>query len=303
MFNFKIFLIVFILVIAIFLILAKSVQAQAYNSIKFGDNCAVKGQVEITLEPLANFNYKSKAEILNLRTNIVNRNSNLLNQQYVPSTEIFGQVVDNKPWWGVWGACIYGPGDKSIDGPSEESRFILNPFLLIGANPNSCEIFDANRITQVELEKKDFPFFWNPVALTYNPSQSWARVIYDVSSFNNGLKKYRNLLKDNYEVRKFGLIAYNARDLGFNYLHVSTSKSVNVVNSANPKQPVGIIQMIHCGGSCGYSGGCNNMSPAIPDLDHLEFSSLPARCVIYLWKNSPGNLQQKPDFMFILDFI
>ncbi len=277
--------------------------AQGVNNLRLGQNAAVKSIVEINLEPVKNLNYKSRAEILNMRTNLVNQHANLLENQYIPNLEIFGQIVDNKPWWGVIGSCIYGSGNRSIEGPSEETRFLLNPFLLVGANSWSCEIFEEQKLTDSDLEKKDFPYFWQPTSLTYNLSANWARVVYDVSSFNNNLKKYQNLLKDNYEIRKFGLIAYNARDMGFNYIYTAKSKSVNVANNYNLKQAIPILHMIHCGGSCGYSGGCNNMSPAMPEIDNLEFTQLPARCVVYLWKNAPSSISQKPDFVFIIDLI
>ena len=47
---------------------------------------------------------------------------------------MFGQVEDGRPWWGIEGQYFHGPGQRSIEGPSEESCFVLNPFLLVAVD-------------------------------------------------------------------------------------------------------------------------------------------------------------------------
>jgi len=62
-----------------------------------------------------------------------------------------------------------------------------------------------------------------------------------------------------------------------------------------------IKQMIHCGNSCQYAGGCNNMSPAQPDIDEFDCSQLPARANIRLWKGAPLTKDSKPDLTVFID--
>ena len=70
-----------------------------------------------------------KTEILELREKYVSEYPELLNAAYKPSEDVFGQVEDGKPWWGILGISYYGSGQKSIEGPSKDSRYIINPFL------------------------------------------------------------------------------------------------------------------------------------------------------------------------------
>ncbi|MBU1853273.1 MAG: hypothetical protein KJ957_04450 [Candidatus Omnitrophica bacterium] len=60
--------------------------------------------------------------------------------------------------------------------------------------------------------------------------------------------------------------------------------------------------MIHCGGSCGYPGGCNNVSPEALDF-RVKVNELPANIHVKLWRNEPENVNQKPDMLFMLDLI
>jgi hypothetical protein len=52
--------------------------------------------------------------------------------------EVFGGIGDGKSWIGIVGYSYYGQGEKIIEGPAEESRFIANPFLLIGVDDPRC---------------------------------------------------------------------------------------------------------------------------------------------------------------------
>jgi len=101
---------------------------------------------------------------------------------------------------------------------------------------------------------------------------------------------------------RFGLVAYNARDFGFQYMYVNLSKSIDIVNINGCSGPVLIKQLIHCGNSSKYPGGCNNMSPAISEIDHLAITNLPARACVSLWKNEPSSVSDKADFTFYIDF-
>ena len=129
------------------------------------------------------------------------------------------------------------------------------------------------------------------------------QVIYDITNFNREILNRRNkLILPTVKIDQFGLIAYNARDFGFNYIYLDCNKSMNIVNSVEVTEPVLISQMIHCGGSSQYPGGCNNMSPAIVNIDRIAFTKLPARAKVLLWKDEPANLETPPDMTCLIDF-
>ena len=95
------------------------------------------------------------------------------------------------------------------------------------------------------------------------------------------------------------LIAYNARDLRFNYLYVDTGQSDGVVSANNERKAVEVRQYIHCGGSCGYAGGCNNMSPTQAELD-IELTKVPAKAYIKLWRDNPKSVDGPSDMDVIV---
>ncbi len=262
-------------------------------------------RIVISINRPTNLNFLSKAQVLAKRKQIVQQESKLLSKEYLPDSDIFGHIEDNRPWWGMYGTYIWGTGQRSIEGPSEESRFLLNPFLLVGANPGTALIWKPNKITDNDLKDPNFPLCWLPNSLVWYPSQALAEVGYPVSNFNQELQHRRNQLRFNPDLVKlnlFGLIAYNAWDFGFHYIYLDTAKSINIVNLNNCTHPVLIKQLIHCGNSSKYPGGCNNMSPAMPEIDRFGFTALPARACVYLWHNQPLSISQKPDFTFYLDF-
>jgi hypothetical protein len=92
------------------------------------------GEISIPLREPEEFDFKTKTEILDIRKGCVARCARLAPESYQPSEEVFGRIEDGKPWWGLLGLSYYGNGKDSISGASEESRFILNPLLLVGIN-------------------------------------------------------------------------------------------------------------------------------------------------------------------------
>lgn len=257
--------------------------------------------VDIPIQSLASFNDLSKQQILNMRTNEVNRHPELLVDRYQPNNSVFGQIEDEKPWWGTKGTCIYGSGQRSIEGEAEESRFVLNPFLLVGLNPNSAEIWDETKMGDGEPDRPDFPFFWKPTIVRFWPSREIVQIAYRVSDFNNRWKQLEDRLKDKAPVDEFSLVAYNARDFGYQYIYVPISESSNIANPNDPKNPVRIEQYIHCGGSSGYPGGCNNMSPEQLQIDRFKLKGLPATVKVLLWKNATNSAKTKPDMTVMIE--
>jgi hypothetical protein len=100
----------------------------------------------------------------------------------------------------------------------------------------------------------------------------------------------------------FDLVAYNARDMNLNYIYLSLSDSLNLAPYVVAESPFAIAHFIHRGGSCGYPGDCNNVSPPTPELDSIRITALPARAHIWLWANAPQSVEQPPDMTFIINF-
>ncbi|MBI3593062.1 MAG: hypothetical protein HY099_06250, partial [Nitrospirae bacterium] len=71
--------------------------------------------LDIELQPITELDFKSKAEVLKLRTEAVYRYPQLVSKDYKPSEPVFGQIEDGAPWWGVLGISYYGNGEKSIE--------------------------------------------------------------------------------------------------------------------------------------------------------------------------------------------
>jgi len=271
------------------------------NKLLIGDQ-AVSAGLEIPVQKPIDLNFRSKAEILELRRHYVALTPNLVAQPYEPSAEVFGAIEDNKPWWGLAGQGIWGPGSNSALGPAEESRFIANPFLLAGANPAVVEIWDPDKVHDEDWQRSDFPVCWQPNFITWWPQQSLMQVEYPVSQFNQDLYNWRMKMRSQEITPAFGVVAYNAVDFNLNWIYIDTARSLNIENINHPPaEAVKIGQYIHCGGTCGIAGGCNNMSPEVRAIDKIKYKALPARVWVSLWRNKPSNINVKPDMVVYID--
>ena len=257
------------------------------NSLAIGEK-GILEEIDLVIRSPLEFDYKSRDEILQLRREAVYWYPDLLAGDYVPDAAIFGQIVDGLPWWGIAGQFYYGQGEQSIEGSSEESRFILNPFMLIAAEPHT--IWDRTALPEEQVRRPGFEFYCDPTWLRWEPKKSFAEVTY--SSDCAARLGYRTI----------DLISYNARDFNLNYIFVSYPDSVNVDKHPRPTEPYAIPHYIHQGSSCAYPGGCNNMSPATPPIDALELTASQAKIVIWLWRESPGSLADIPDMVYVIRF-
>jgi hypothetical protein len=270
------------------------------NELAIGPQAKVRSVVSIPVHPPVFFNWKSRKQILDMRADQVLKNGDLLaGGTYEPNMDIFGAIEDGKPWWGLAGSAVYGRGQRSIIGQAEESRYVMNPFMLVGLNPPAQGMWFENRLSEKELQDPTFPFFWLPDSIQFDAPNARETVTYNVTDFNRKVRatgKGTGMLAS-----QFSLVAYNARDMGFNWIWLDTGTSINVSNDNPTDSPVAISQMIHCGGTCGYPGNCNNMSPYIAEIDRCRFKALPARATVYLWRDRPGSVRQKPDFTVYID--
>ncbi|SRR5579875_539896 len=269
------------------------------NELAIGKAAKIKGPIQIPIAPPADFNFKPVAQIMAMRKAEVNKYAALLKSDYKPNSEVFGQVEDRKPWWGTIGMAFYGRGSKSIIGPAEESRFVLNPFLLAG----NMEIIglDRRRIREADLLQMSYPTFYQPAGLRWWPDQGKAEVTYHVSSLESQLASMLGYSRYDTRSAGMGLELINARDLGLNYVYIPPAWAYNIEIGSPMRGIISIPQFIHCGGSCGYPGGCNNMSPARAELDRFKITKLPARLVLMFWANAPAK-GEPPDMTYTINY-
>jgi len=245
--------------------------------------------IAIPIHEMMEFNFKTKQEMYELRKAFVASQKQFIGDNYKPSDDIFGQIQDGKPWWGILGKSYYGPGEKSISGPAEESRYLTNPLLLVGLDNGKAFIVRHKNI-------EPLPIYPIPLSLYWGDGVKEAVVKYDVSTYWSGAARVHMNPEDR---PNFTLVSYNARDLGYNYLYISPEESQNIVS---PPSPAKIKQFIHVGQSCGYPGGCNNISPRQDELI-IKVNQLPAIAHIKLWKNMPTDIYAPADMVFIIEMI
>lgn len=258
--------------------------------------------IEVPIAQPVNINFKTTAQIMNVRRQAIAKVP-LYKGTYTPSPEIFGQVEDGKPWWGYYGMWVYRQGQRAIEGPSKETRYLFNPYILVAAETRAVGLIDASKVGNGDvLKKKGFPFVCEPKQLLWYPAEKRAELTYDLTEFHKQVKNFASYVKSQSFVNGFGLMAYNARDFGYLWLHPDIVNATNVANGVPSRKPIEIPHMIHCGGSCGYPGGCNNTSPAKPELDNFRVQQIPASIPVKLWKERPVSVRSDPDFVILLKF-
>src|SRR5262249_11368696 len=93
------------------------------------------GFVPVPLREMIELDGKTREEVLTWRSACVVEHPELLARfgitTYSPMPAVFGGIEDNRPWWGILGLDYFGDGPRASAGPSEESRFLGNPYLLV----------------------------------------------------------------------------------------------------------------------------------------------------------------------------
>jgi hypothetical protein len=283
---------------------------------------------KIFIHPMQNLNFKTKAEIYEIRKKAVAEYPDLYKlfyrvvpeqrpepplasvswwkrllgvkpkaaddaitpEPYEPSLAVFGQIEDKKPWWGILGLCYYGSGELSIAGESGQSRFFLNPYLLVALE-------EAHAYNRTKSSYPPVAFYPKPEALTWKPDEKRLEIVYDVTGYWNAQLAVG--IKKDAEEKRLTFVAYNARDFGYRYLYVVPEESYCMDTTSRLVEPIEIKQFIHCGNSCGYPGGCNNCSPTQPELN-IHFEDVPAVASIKLWQEKPASVTAKEDLRVII---
>lgn len=246
-----------------------------FLQVQANDTIDVKINLPISL------NHKTKNQIYDIRTNFV-QNSIFKSEKYSPNEYVFGQIEDGKPWVSM-NICRYNNEVRTV-GKSEESRFIVNPSILI---------------------MLDYPFALNCKEGTIYSHDIPVQAEY--SKEKNTLTVFYKNLKPTYSSLFYDLNGINAKDFGYNYLYIDKNKSSknlifnNKENNASD-HIVEIQSFIHLGGSCGIEGGCNNGSPKQEDLEIKNSFNrhIVEQIYIKLWKNMPKSAEDTADFVEII---
>lgn len=289
------------LLIVSILLLVSSVCASPIgvaNELAIGKLAKTSNVIEIPIVPTADLNFKPRAEILAMRQKEVMKYAYLLTSYYSPSDDVFGQIADKLPWCGTQGEAYYGAGMNSIRGLAVQSRYILNPFLL--AAVRSTPDLPRQKVTETDLIYKTYPDAFPADGLRWWPKQGKAEVTYQISSLKSQMCSLFGA--GNWQFNgKLGLELINARDLGLNYVYIPPTWACNMKLGSPMRGIMKIPQLIRCEESCGFPGGCNNMSPPTPWLDEVTVTSLPARVVLMMWKNQPTTGREPTDMIFTIN--
>ncbi len=255
------------------------------DKISYKQNLNIKGE-EVLVNWPTEFTGKTKKEIYNIRKKFI-KESIFAREYYEPSEEVFGQIADKKPWIGADVCIMPNSNLQTTKGPSEESRFINNPTLLVAIEfpfrfPRPKDDSWCTKRETILLPQKIY----------YSAKAKEITVVYGWLPFTtNGNSAF------------YMFNGVNARDLGYKYAYVDLSKSTykpaftassNLGNSVHEFQ-----DFIHLGSSCGVAGGCNNGSPRMTFAefrdDFTKYTKRYQEIYIKLWKERPSSPQDNAD--------
>ena len=244
---------------------------------------------DIRINDLSEYDYKTKAEIYDMRKQYVNEYKQFVNNDYSPD-ERYLQVVDGKPWWGTEGIVCKGQGKHSNKGLSRDSAYANNPFVLLNIGLSRC--------VNNELYKPDCTDEWPTItSVKIQPSKRTITVHYDITSFLE--QRAGSLLAQSmksYDWLEFGTI--NARDFGYTYANASETRNIRFAQNPNVSTDLFTLNNYWClGQSCKLPGGCNNVCG--PNEGYAFFvDRYPAYAKFKLFKRRPMFIDSRPDLWY-----
>ncbi len=255
-----------------------------YLENKYGDIKTISINKPIELS------YKSKEEIFKIRKFYASH-SIFAGEDYQPSQEVFGGIEDFKPWLRADVCFEYDPKHPDdwslkIGGPSDHSRSLINPSLLVFIDYPFC-------IPEISPDKEMCPKINKtalPVKAIYSKSRKELELTYNKLPALSDRSAYQ-------------VTAINARDFGYRYMYLDKDKStlnLKYITDDNISTSVKeITDFIHTGGACRVEGGCNNWSIARRDLQfqpiYGDNTSEKPQLYIKLWKNRPASSSDNAD--------
>ncbi len=259
------------------------------NFLRVVKGAPAQPHIRIPTHPPLELDGLSREKIYEIRKQYVEEYRDLVQGEYSPAPSVFGAIQSGKPWWGLRGQFCYGNGERSIEGLSEESRIIANPFHLLYLLEGQA----------FRLKSGCYPVYPRPSRLSWSRVKHQAVAKYDLGSF---FREKRALNLSSWST-SFTFDRMNAIDFGYNYIYIDPDLSSGVKGTKDSlilKEPCLLRGFIHVGGSCGYPGGCNNGSPYQKEL-YFRITDLPARIFCRLWKKKPADPKQDADFEFIFE--
>ena len=244
------------------------------------------------VNPPRELDFANKDEIFRVRNEMIEDYPIFFQGNYqAESSSVFRQIENGKPWWGLKGLLCYGPGKLSIEGESDESRFIDNPFLLI-----SMEEGHALALMQ---KKGNCPLSYpKPTHISFDTDTKIFSVDYDVLTHERVLDAMANENRAWRPKMKYSFNGRNAVDFGVPYVYAEASQNIHFSNKKNLEtEPYRFRDFIHVGGSCGYLGGCNNGSPYQAETD-FEVDDFPAYVRFKLWRQAPQSSDEPADLIY-----
>ena len=231
------------------------------------------------------YNNLTKKEIYDLRKKYV-QDSIFAYENYEPSEAVFGAIEDYKPWYGLdYYYCVayYKGKPELISGPSEESRYINNPSMLVGYNCGGI-MPDENHLDICKQKNLDLPRY--------------------LQATKTG--KTKAIIRAKHLLPKHGqycsLVGLNARDLGYNYAYVDKAINVKFDNKINITNKIHTFKdFLHTGYSCQIKGGCTNSSPLQNELLFLLDKDKEATIGIKLWAEKPESINTPEDIYYEID--
>lgn len=238
---------------------------------------------DVIVNPPRELDFLSREEIFSVRQDMMRRYP-LTDSGYTLQGPVYNQVVGGKEWPGISGVNCRGNGESMTFGVSRESIFIDNPLLLIGITTGGFRLsgWDCPDIYPV------------PTRIFFEKEKSRIYVDYDFSSYQ---KMFRNYFQRPMQSKDFlpQFTGENARDLGFSYGYVSSSKNIIFSNPVNIANTVFQFKdFVHLAYNLGCA--CNNGSPNQPELD-FSFTQ-PAEVRFKLWKEMPSSPEAPADMIF-----
>ena len=258
-----------------------------------------KDLISLKVHNPSEYNYMNKRDIYNLRERYV-KDSLFYKEGYKPSEEVFGQIVDGKPWWGLisCGELNYkGDYHQRIEGDSKVSVQMNNPNALVGLSmpylPWSLE--DNQEFCTGYYSK------FIPLSLKYDKKETLIIAKYEITKL---FLDYRQNIDGKSHRIPIQLSGLNALDFGYKYVWAFDSKNIKIMHKDSPNVLNDVRpfrDFVHLGGSCRYEGGCNNISPLQEDL-MIKIVDLPAEISLKLWKKEPQSKYLPADFYYKIIF-
>ena len=259
------------------LLLATSAFAKIYN---------------FPINPPREIDFKTDKEIFSVRKKMIAKYPVLYPKEYTPRvSSLFQQIEEGKPWWGLKGLLCYGPGELSIEGESDETRFIDNPFLLIG--------LEEGFAVSVMKKKGNCPLSYpKPTKIQFDQEKKAFSVAYSVSSHDRTIKNLSANNHRNPPSMSYSFNGKNAVDLAMPCAYAVKVKNIQFLDENNISKGVYCFKdFIHVGGSCGYSGGCNNGSPRQKETE-FRIERYPASIKFKMWKETPKSVEDPADLTY-----